>query len=213
MALVEPDVALTDFALAAECALFAGWLQWRRGAWGPLRHWFSALFAALCVGALLGGITHGFFGSAQTDLARALWAATLVSIAVAALACWAIGAHLLAPGYAATRIVGAAAALWVVNVAAVLFVSPHFATAIAFYAPAVLFVLLGLVVAYVRTAKRALLPGIAGVLLSIVAAAVQQMQVAAFGLSHNAPYHVVQAVGLLLMFATALALFRPAVRP
>ena len=107
----------------------------------------------------------------------------------------------------------AAAALWVVNVAAVLFVSPHFAIAIAFYAPAVLFVLLGLVVAYVRTAKRALLPGIAGVLLSIVAAAIQQMQVAAFGLSHNALYHVAQAVGLLLMFVTALALFRPAVRP
>lgn len=208
MTLLEPDVALTDFALAAECALFAGWLQWRSGDGGPLRHWFSVLFAALCVGSLLGGITHGFFGAAETGLSRVLWAATLVSIAAAALACWAVGAHLLAPESTAKRIVAAAAVLWALNVAAVLFVSPRFATAIAFYAPAVLFVLLGLVVAYARTGKRALLPGIAGVMLSIVAALIQQMQVAALGLSHNALYHVVQAIGLLLIFLTARALFR-----
>jgi hypothetical protein len=47
------------------------------------------------------------------------------------------------------------------------------------------------------------------VLLSIVAALIQQMQVAALGLSHNALYHVVQAIGLLLIFITARTLFKP----
>ena len=93
--LIEPDVALTDFGLAAECALFAGWL-FRRGLTGnPLRRWFVVLFVALGLGALLGGITHGFLPDAGSDVARAVWAATLMAIGLAAFASWAVGAHVL----------------------------------------------------------------------------------------------------------------------
>ena len=204
--LIEPDVALTDFALAAECAVFAGWLCRGAADSGPLRRWFIVLFAALCLGSLLGGITHGFFGPAQTDVSRALWIATLASIAIAALACWGIGAHLLLPETYAKRVVALAALLLVVNLATVLFVSQAFAVAIAFYAPAVVFVLVGLVVAYARSGKSHLFPGIIGVVLSLVAAAIQQTHMEAFGLTHNALYHVVQALALLLIFLTARVL-------
>ena len=208
MTLIEPDVALTDFALAVECAIFAGWLLRERA--DPLRRWFIALFSALCLGSLLGGITHGFFGPAQTDMSRALWVGTLLSIAVAALACWGIGAHLLLGAQRARRVVATAAVLFVANVATVLFVNRTFVVAIAFYAPAVVFVLVGLVAAYGRCRAAALLPGIAGVLLSLAAATIQHLQLVAFGLTHNALYHVVQAVGLLLIFVTARAYNRDA---
>ena len=47
-------------------------------------------------------------------------------------------------------------------------------------------------------------------MLSLIAAVIQQTQtgIVALGLSHNALYHLVQAVGLLLIFLTARGLAR-----
>ena len=73
MTLIEPDVALTDFGLAVECALFAGWLYWRGAAGSPLGRWFVVLFVALGIGALLGGVTHGFLPETGSDAARIYW--------------------------------------------------------------------------------------------------------------------------------------------
>ena len=80
MTLIEPDVALTDFGLAIECALFAGWLVWRGSSRSALGRWFVVLFVALGTGALLGGITHGFMPDPGSDAARAVWNATLIAI-------------------------------------------------------------------------------------------------------------------------------------
>jgi len=66
--LLEPDVALTDFGLAIECAWLVGWLHWRAPAGGPLRTWFVVFFAALGMGALLGGIAHGFLPDIQSTI-------------------------------------------------------------------------------------------------------------------------------------------------
>jgi hypothetical protein len=207
MILLEPDVALTDFGLAAECALFAGWLCQDASGAGPLRRWFFVLFAALGAGALLGGVTHGFIGDPQppTVSSHGIWVATLVAIAGAGLACWAVGAHTLLPQRMAGWVVAAALLLFAVNVAVVVWRSQAFATAVAFYAPAVTFVLIAFVLAYRRTGKTVLLPGIAGVVLTLAAALIQQigLGVPALGLTHNALYHLVQAVGLALIFLTA----------
>lgn len=205
MVLLEPDVALTDFGLAAECALFAGWLHWRTQAGSPLRRWFVVLFVALGVGALLGGITHGFLADQQSDGYRIAWAATLISIGVVALSSWAIGAHILFPEETAKRIVVAAGWLFGLNVATVLWLSQSFAVAIVFYAPATAFVLVAFVLSYRRWRKLYLLPGVAGLALSLAAAVIQQTKtgIPSLGLSHNALYHLVQAVALLLIFLTA----------
>jgi hypothetical protein len=203
--LIEPDVALTDFALAAECALFAGWLYGCGAAGNPLRRWFVILFAALGIGALLGGITHGFFPEATSDVARAVWIATLIAIGVGALASWAIGAHVLFASTVARWWSAAAALLFALNVAVVLYVSQSFVVAIAFYAPAIVFALLAFMLAYRSSGSWSLLPAIAGIVLSLIAAVIQQTHtgIAALGLTHNALYHLVQAVGLLLIFLTA----------
>jgi len=206
--LIEPDVALTDFGLAAECALFAGWLVWRGLTGNPLRRWFVVLFAALGLGALLGGITHGFLPDAGSDAARAVWSATLMAIGVAALASWAVGAYMLFAGSTARWVLAAAALMLMLNVAVVLYVSQSFQVAIAFYAPAIIFALVAFVLAYRSSGNAVLLFAIAGIVLSLIAAVIQQSHtgIVALGLSHNALYHLVQAVGLLLIFLTARGL-------
>ena len=208
MTLIEPDVALTDFGLAAECALFAGWLQWRTLRDSPLRRWFVVLFAALGIGALLGGITHGFFPDAQAHASRIVWIATLIAIGVAALASWAVGAHVLFAKTTARWLVMAAALLFALNVAVVLSVSQSFLVAIAFYAPAIVFALIAFVLAYRASGNPSMLLAVAGIVLSLIAAVIQQTQtgIVALGLSYNALYHLVQAAGLLLIFLTARGL-------
>jgi hypothetical protein len=203
MTLIEPDVALTDFGLAVECALFAAWLGRPTGAGGNLRRWFVVLFAALAVASLLGGITHGFLPEGSPGAAQA-WLATLAAIAVAALASWAVGAHVALAQRARAAIVGLGIALFVANVAVALLVSQSFLVAIAFYAPAVAFAFAAFTVAYWRCRQPVLLFAVGGVALTLAAAVIQQQPNAAFlGLSHNALYHVVQAVGLALIFVTA----------
>ncbi len=205
MTLIEPDVALTDFGLAAECALFAGWLQWGTLRDSPLRAWFVVLFAALGVGALLGGITHGFLPDATSDASRVAWVATLVAIGVAALATWAVGARVLFANGTARWFVTAAVLLFVLNVAAVLYVSQSFIVAIVFYAPAMVFALIAFVLVYRSSGRSLLLFAVAGIVLSLVAAVIQQTQtgIPSLRLTHNALYHLVQAAGLLLIFLTA----------
>jgi len=206
--LIEPDVALTDFGLAAECALFAGWLYWGTLRDSPLRRWFVTLFAALGTGALLGGITHGFLPETGSDASRIVWSATLIAIGVAALASWAVGAHVLFAKTTARWFVMAAALLFALNVAAVLYVSQSFLVAIAFYAPAIIFALVTFVLAYRSSGNAVLILSIAGIVLSLIAAVIQQTHtgIVALGLTHNALYHLVQAVGLLLIFLTARGL-------
>jgi hypothetical protein len=94
------------------------------------------------------------------------------------------------------------------HVAAVLFFSQSFALAVVHYLPAAAFLLASLLVAYGRRREPHLLPGIAGLLLSFMAAAIQQTEarIPSLQLSHNALYHLVQAVALLMIFFTARGL-------
>jgi hypothetical protein len=205
MTLLEPDVALTDFGLAAECALFAGWLLARARGRAPVLRWFVILFAALGLGALLGGISHGFLADHQSALSHWVWIATMLAIGVVALAGWAIGAHLLLTGAAVRGVLLLAGGLFAVYAAVVLFVSQSFAVAVINYIAGTVFALAAFVLVYARRRAAHMLPGIAGLVLSFAAAGIQQGRIGlpALGLTHNALYHLVQALALLLIFLTA----------
>jgi hypothetical protein len=207
--LLEPDVALTDFALAAECAAMAAWLHWRSAARGVLGTWFVIFFAATGIGALLGGIAHGFFPSTESVIDRSIWIATLLAIGVAALAVWAIAGHLLFAEPAAKRVLTFAAAAFAIYFVLVCLLEA-FVVAVIFYVPASTFLLVAFVITYFDRRRNQLLAGIAGVVLSFVAAAIQLTETAvpSLGLSHNALYHLVQAVALLLIFVAALDIAR-----
>jgi uncharacterized protein DUF6962 len=214
MTLLEPDVALTDFALALECAGFAVWLHRRGPADAFLRRWFVVFFAALGLAALLGGIAHGFPSDPQSRLYWLVWTAILLAIGVTALAGWALGARLVLSEATATHVVAAAGAAFVGYASVVLFVSHSFAIAVIHYLPAAVFLLGAFVLAYLRQRNGFLLAGIAGLVLTFVAAAVQQSETSLHPVyfNHNALFHVIQAFALLLIFLAARGLHGPIAR-
>src|SRR2546428_12921361 len=86
--MTELDVALTDYALAIECALFAYLVQRREHA---------LFFGPAAVASLAGGTVHGFFLDVRTLGHAVLWRTTLIAIGVTAACAWAIGASALVP--------------------------------------------------------------------------------------------------------------------
>ena len=191
--MTEPDVALTDYALALECTVFAYLLQRREHA---------LFFGSAAVASLAGGTVHGFFLDARTLGNAVLWRITLIAIGVTAASAWAIGARVLFPAPTARRItIAAAAALGAYGVVT-MFISQAFRAAVVFYLPAVVFLLVALSVAYARARERGILVAVAGLGLMFIAAAVQQARIALHPtyFNHNALYHLIQAVALWLLF-------------
>jgi hypothetical protein len=210
--LLEPDVTLTDFALAIECGIFALWLARGLRADTSIRSSFVVLFAASALAALLGGISHGFLPDAVTLPAQIVWLGTLAAIGVAAVACAILGARLILPARAIRGVAAVAGILLIVYLAVILLVSRSFTVAIAGYAPAMAFLLIAFAIAWRRTGAAAHLAGAAGVALAFVAAAVQQarIEIDPVYLGYNALYHLIQALAFALLFLAARGLLRRA---
>jgi hypothetical protein len=191
----EPDVTLTDYALALECAVFCVILL--RGSIGnTLRRWWAFFFATVGLAAFIGGTVHGFLPGNTV-----LWTATMLTLGLTSLAGWLIGSLLL--GMRWLRPV--AVVLLGLYAGVVLFVNSTFVVAIAMYLPATVFLLLAMVARYATARERAVAIGIVGLLLTFVAAAVQQLKVGLHPVyfNHNALYHVIQFVALWLIFVAA----------
>ncbi len=205
MSLMEPDVALTDYGLTIECTVLAMLLYKQDRRRDAIRFWFIVLFAALGFGAFLGGTEHGFIENKTSRIHGLVWSATLISIGVAALAAWAIGARLLFFEQAVRWITGAALLVFLFYSVLVLWLIREFWIAIVYYLPAAVFLLTAFLVEYKRTPRGYLRAGVAGLGLTFVAAIVQQ---AGFGLhpeyfDHNALYHLIQAIGFFLIYRCA----------
>jgi hypothetical protein len=207
----EPAVTLTDYALALECALFAVLLHRREASADGMRAWFVLFFAAASAAPLFGGTVHGFFLDERSLGHAILWPSALVAIGVGALAGWVLGARIAFSGPAVRWITRLAFAQLVLFAVVVLFVVQGFWVAVVDYLPAAVFLLIALGLAYRRDRRPG--PGIAavGLALTFVAAALQQLRVSIHPVfNHNALYHVVQGVGLLLIFLGARRLIRSA---
>jgi hypothetical protein len=100
--------------------------------------------------------------------------------------------------------------LFIVYAATILWISRSFTVAIVTYVPAAAFLLLAFALTYRWRPSTYLEAGIVGLVLSFVAAALQQAEIRAPGLTHNALYHLVQAVAMLMIFAAAQGLTREA---
>ena len=191
--MTEPDVALTDYALALECTVFAYLLQ---------RKEHALFFGSAAIASLAGGTVHGFFLDDRTLGNAVLWRITLIAIGVTAASAWAIGARVLFPGPTARRISIAAAAAFAAYCVVTVFITQEFRAAVVFYLPAVMFLLVALSVAYARARERGILVAVAGLGLMFIAAAVQQAKIALHPryFNHNALYHLIQALALWLLF-------------
>ena len=210
MIITEPATLITDYLLAmftgvlgrrlgraARTADWSGFIQAAR-----LQNWWSVAFMATAVAGAAGGTVHGFRRAMARSLTDLLWLVTLESLVVAAFAV--VGAAIVLAGWGqTTRFVATFAAavafggygLWLVK-------NPVFLSAIAAYGAAFA------VLVVVRLNVRPLGGGgwllLAGVALSLVAAAIQQSGVSIHRhFNHNDLYHVVQAVAVWLFYLAA----------
>ncbi|MEX0899075.1 MAG: hypothetical protein WD081_00120 [Gammaproteobacteria bacterium] len=201
--MVEPDVALTDFAIAIACALFAVFLA--RARRQPLRDGFVWLFAATGAAALVGGIAHGFFDlGADTDAVRALWLATMALTGGAGAALWLVTAALVAPSQMQKLVRRLVVVEWLAYLAWIIWIDPSFRVAIIQYTLPAFALLATFVWRYSRNRHPTFLIGVAALVLTFVAGALQQ---AAFtpvdALTHNAFFHILQLIALSGLFMTA----------
>lgn len=212
--MTEPDVTLTDYGLAIECAVFAYLLSRQPTERKDLRSWFVVFFGATGAATLAGGTVHGFFLDERTLGAVILWPATLLAIGMAPLAAWGIAATIQFRHPVARWFVIAAGAVFAGYAGTVLFVSQAFAVAVVNYLPAALFLALVFGLAYRRTRARAVLLGLIGLALTFMASAVQQTGIALHPVyfNHNALYHVIQGAALFLIFWSARWFVAPRAR-
>jgi hypothetical protein len=200
--MLEPDVTLTDYGLALECAILAIglWLgpQSRR----ELRSAGIFFFVFLGVSAITGGTVHGFYSDPQTPESRWLWQLTLQSIGLAAFSTWRLAAGILASGRAARWLTLAAfPQLALYSTSALLFTQEFWIT-FTIYLPAALLLLAAFCRAVWRDGHRFVLLGVASSVLSFASCFLQFMRIGIHPVyfNHNALAHVVQAVALALLF-------------
>jgi hypothetical protein len=200
--MTEPDVAITDFILAIETALFVAMLRRRSTGSATMRFWSSMLFGSLCAASLAGGLTHGFFLDESSPGHAILWPVTLLAVGVTALSLAAIAGHIRFRKDVAQTITLAAAAAVLVYALVILFVKAEFFVAILAYLPALLFFLVVLLVLWQRSRERPLLDGAVAVILTLVASGIQQAGFSLPGIPHanNVLYHILEAVALFILF-------------
>ena len=153
---------------------------------------------------------HGFFSDSKV-----LWRTVLVLLGVVSAAAWTIGAELLID-HRIARVVTAAA--WIecaVYAAVVVFVTDQFAIAIANYLPSTLFLIAAFFTSYRAGGGMPVAIGLGGLVLTLVAAGVQQARLALHPtyFNHNALYHLLQGIALFFIFRSGLFLTTPVPGP
>lgn len=201
MTITEPMTMATDFVLAAQGFFYAWFLGRHARREGRLAMLFWArAFAAMAVGALAGGIAHGFAVPLGVTGQRLVWKATV----------WAIGlASFLLLASAVTATFRPAVRRWLLALAAVklgvysVWMAWHddFLFVIWDYGVSLL------VVAALSLPSRLRRPRggegwiLAGIAVSLAAAAVQRSGVELHRhLNADVLYHLIQMVGLYLLY-------------
>ncbi len=203
--MTEPDVTLTDYGLALECAVFAVLLCRKATAQPQLRAWFALFFSSIGVAALAGGTVHGFFLDVRTTGRAVLWPAAMLALGGTALSTWAIGARIQFSRRLARLVTLCATVVFALYCALVLFVTQSYSLAIGHYVPAVCFLVGVFALAYRRTRARPVGFAFLGLLLTLVASGLQWGRVGLHPVyfNHNALYHLIEAVALYLIFCGA----------
>ena len=200
MTITEPTTMLTDYLLGGLAVWFAMKLaqHFRATKQRPILLW-AATFAGLALASFSGGAYHGFSGYLSASALAILWKITLYSIGVVSLALFSAATTAAFEG--STRKVLLAAGVFKFAVYAI-WIANHndFLYAIADYTPAMLYVLLLQARAWLR--REASGPWIVtGVLVSFAAAGVQQIGFAPHRhFNHNDLYHVIQMLGVYLLY-------------
>jgi hypothetical protein len=177
---------------------------------GMLLAWFLVSFLSIAFSATLGAILHGFLPDTERRIHKLVWRTIMASVGVTAVAAWVLGSLMLF-GPAVTRYIGSAAVLFfVVYLVAIFSHHPAFSLAIGFYLPALVFLLIAFAVSWLRTGNLLISGGAAGMVLSLIAAWVQYRRIGLHSrwFNHNALYHLLQAIALVLVYLAAHEIIR-----
>ena len=200
MTVTEPMTLLTDYLLGGLALWLAFQLSKTGGRSGSRQTaLWAAAFLGLATASFAGGAYHGFTEYLGTTGRTVTWKLTLLSIGIVSLTL-ACGATLAAFDGLVRRLVMAVVVVKFVVYAAWISVHDEFVYAIADYAPALLYVL----VLQARAWRMGRPSGpwvVSGILVSFVAAAIQQSGIRLHEhFNHNDLYHVVQMFGVYLLY-------------
>ena len=200
--MLEPDVTITDFALAIECAVFAVMLARRSAPGKSIMRLFALTFATLGASSLFGGIWHGVFSDTETQAGRWVWFATMATLAFAALMLWRVAGVWIGSNPWSDRIRAVAFAQFVVQVATSAFITDAFAVGAAGMMPPIALVVVLYAKRYRATRSSRALSGLAGFALAVASGLVIAFDVSlhpAWATTH-AVYHALQFVAFWLVF-------------
>ena len=208
--MTEPDVALTDYLLTAQCAGFAVSLARMPGSRPRLQRLCVWFFAVVGLASLIGGTVHGYFHDESTWQFQVLWRLGLLVLGAGSYFSWLIGGELLLRGEGRKHLGRLALAGLLLYSAWVLFWDQRFLFAILNYLPATFFLFLAFLLQIRTGDRRSALFGTSSVLATLIAAAIQQLQIAMHPtyFNHNAIYHLLQAVALALLLVAFRGLIR-----
>ena len=169
------------------------------------RKWFALFFLSVALASIAGGTVHGFFLDSHSAGHRVLWPTTLILVGIAALCAIRISTLLEFTGSAVRIINLAALAGFAVYVVVVLWISRAFLVAIIGYFPALIVFGAAAIMAYRREKEPSFLSGFLGICIMVIASVVQQLQIdiSQKYFTHNSLYHVLQGIGLFLVFVMA----------
>jgi hypothetical protein len=198
----EPTTTVTDYLITVFAIVFGGRLL--KGAFDGRYHsrWFWSLgFLFIGLGAFLGGTSHGFVEYLGDEGLRLIWKGTVYCVgfsmifAVAGTIEGSVGnVKVRNTLHGANALAFAIYAAWMVSHSAFIYV-------IYYYVPAMTSVALIQVWAYWRDRQPSAPWIIAGVIVTLLGAIIQQ---SGFTLhrhfNHNDLYHIVQIVGLWLLY-------------
>jgi hypothetical protein len=202
--MTQLDVALTDYGLTVECGIFIYLLAPVRRDLKSLRFWFLIFFLSIGLAALIGGTVHGFFENSHVVGDRVLWPITMIVIGVTSARIQ-IAATIYFAGNKAIQILWIGSTGFLVYCFIVLRITDNFLIAILGYLPALVFLSAVLLRSYLMTKRKAFLKGFIGTGTVLMASMVQQARISIHlhYFDHNALYHVLQGVGLFMIFTTA----------
>jgi len=201
-AIHDPDVVLTDLALA----LLGAWLGWRLGTApgrGPMARSGVLVMGALASAAFWGATFHAFFpAGTRTASGFMAWIPVVLSILVVASALLELGLRVAAPRLPATGRHAIVATYAAAFAAVALLIDASFATIVRFYAPVLVLFLIVAAGQAVRARSAGWTLIAVSFAISLAAAALQQARVSIHPehFDHNAVYHVLQGLALVLLY-------------
>lgn len=196
MNIAEPVTLLTDYLLAVECLVFAVLLYRQAKNETPILLWAISFFV-IAVAAVTGGTYHGFIQSLSVSFSSTLWKITLYSIGVSTL-CLLSGMILVALKGKVRNVFLILAAIQFLGFVILIRRNYEYKYVIHDYVPAMAVIL---ALCILRLNKPYAIWIIAGILISFAAAGIQ---LSGFTLhknfNHNDLYHVIQMIGMYLLY-------------